>query len=460
MRKAGVQMATVRLTEGNVWGTIVRFAVPFLLANLFQTLYGAADLFMVGRFSDSAGVSAVATGGQVMQTITGLAVGLTTGGTVLIGRHYGARQGRQTADAVKTALVLFGLLSLAMMAGTLWLLDEICAMMQVPHQALESTRAYLYICALGIPAIMGYNAVSAILRGLGDSHTPLLFIAVACAGNIALDFYLVGIRDLGAPGAAIATVMAQTASLALIGLYLWRRGNLRQYRRKRPQLRAAAARQMLAAGLPIAVQDGLVNVSFLILTALINHMGLTESASVGVVEKLIVFSMLPTTAIASAIAAITAQHLGAGCMARARRCLEAGIFLALVFGVACFAAAQLAAPALVGLFSSDPQVIETGGWYLRAYSFDCVLVCFVFCLNTYFSGGGHPVFPLVHSLISTVLVRIPLSWYLSRLPQADLFHIGFAAPLASLVSLGLCAAYLWRSVRQERLSGLLRADMD
>lgn len=302
MRKAGVQMATVRLTEGNVWGTIVRFAVPFLLANLFQALYGAADLFMVGRFSDSAGVSAVATGGQVMQTITGLAVGLTTGGTVLIGRHYGARQGRQTADAVKTALVLFGLLSLAMMAGTLWLLDEICAMMQVPHQALESTRAYLYICALGIPAIMDYNAVSAILRGLGDSHTPLLFIAVACAGNIALDFYLVGIRDLGAPGAAIATVMAQTASLALIGLYLWRRGNLRQYRRKRPQLRAAAARQMLAAGLPIAVQDGLVNVSFLILTALINHMGLTESASVGVVEKLIVFSMLPTTAIASAIA--------------------------------------------------------------------------------------------------------------------------------------------------------------
>ena len=437
-------MAGVRLTEGNVWGTIARFAAPFLLANLFQALYGAVDLFMVGRFSDAAGVSAVATGGQVMQTITGLAVGLTTGGTVRIGQAYGARQGRQVADAVKTALALFGLLSLAMTAATLYLLDEICSIMQVPAQALTGTFDYLRICALGIPLIMGYHAVSAVLRGLGDARTPLLFIAAACVVNIVLDYLLVGVRDLGAAGAAIATVIAQGAGLVLIGLYLCCRGNLRQYRRKRPRLQAAAARQMLASGLPIALQEGLVNVSFLVLTALINHMGLTESASVGVVEKLIVFSMLPTTAIASAVAAITAQHLGANLMARAWRCLEAGVLLALGFGVACFAAAQLAAPALVGLFTNDPQVIETGGWYLRSYSLDCVIVCFVFCLNTYFSGGGHPVFPLLHSLASTVLVRLPLSWYLSRLPQADLFHVGFAAPLASLVSLALCALFLRR----------------
>lgn len=430
-----------RLTEGNIWGTILRFSMPFLLANLLQALYGASDLFMVGRFADSAGVSAVSTGGQVMQTLTGLSVGLTTGGTVLIGRYYGARRGRDMVDAVKTSLLLFGLLSAAMAALTLWFLDPICALMQVPAQALALTREYLRICACGIPFIVGYNAVSGILRGLGDSRTPLLFITVACVINVSTDLLFVGVLRMGAPGAAVSTVIAQIASLVLAGCYLLAKGHLAKYARSRPRFRAVAAREMLSAGLPIALQEGVVNASFLVITAVINHMGLVASAAVGVVEKLIVFSMLPTTAVASAIAAVTAQHRGAGLMGRARRCLRCGIALSLVFGVGCCLAAQLAGPSLVGLFSKDPSVVAAGARYLRSYSLDCVVVCFVFCLNTYFSGGGRPVFPLVHSLCSTCLVRIPLSWYLSHVPGADLFRIGFAAPAASLVSLALCVLY-------------------
>lgn len=431
-----------RLTQGNVWGTILRFSLPFLLSNLLQALYGASDLFMVGRFADSAGVSAVATGGQVMQTITGLSVGLTTGGTVLIGQYYGARRGRDMVDAVKTALLLFTLLSAVMAAGTLWLLDPICALMQVPAEALPLTRAYLRICACGIPFIVGYNAVSGILRGLGDARTPLLFITLACVINVSTDLLFVGVLRMGAAGAAVSTVLAQMAGLGLAGCYLWAKGHLRKYRRGKPRFRAVAAREMLLAGLPIALQEGVVNASFLVITALINHMGLVASASVGVVEKLIVFSMLPTTAFASAIAAITAQHRGAGLMGRARHCLGAGILLSLVFGLGCCLAARFAGPALVGLFSTDPRVIGAGARYLRSYSLDCVVVCFVFCLNTYFSGGGHPVFPLLHSLCSTCLVRIPLSWHLSRRPGADLYLIGLAAPAASLLSLLLCCGYL------------------
>lgn len=453
--KGGIALSRTgaRLTEGNVWGTILRFSLPFLLANLLQALYGASDLFMVGRFADSAGVSAVSTGGQVMQTITGLSVGLTTGGTVLIGQYYGARRGRDTVDAVKTCLLLFGALSAAMAAGTLWFLDSICVLMQVPPEALSLTRDYLRICACGIPFIVGYNAVSGILRGLGDSRTPLLFIALACVINVSTDLLFVGVLRMGAPGAAVSTVIAQIASLALAGCYLLSKGHLSKYRRGRPRFQAVAAREMLSAGLPIAVQEGLVNASFLVITALINHMGLVASASVGVAEKLIVFSMLPTTAFASAIAAVTAQHKGAGLMGRARRCLGVGILLSLLFGLACFLAAQFAGPALVGLFSKDPSVIAAGARYLRSYSLDCVAVCFVFCLNAYFSGGGHPVFPLVHSLASTCLVRVPLSWYLSRVPHADLFHVGFAAPAASLLSLGLCRVYLAVTARRARGKG-------
>ena len=436
------------LTEGGVWGMLLRFSLPFLLANLLQALYGAADLFMVGRFADAAGVSAVATGGQVMQTLTGLAVGLTTGGTVLIGRTYGARRRRETADAVKTALAVFALLSLGMAAATLRALDPICQWMQAPPEALAATRQYLRICAWGIPFIVGYNAVGGILRGLGDARTPLLFIAVSCVVNVAGDLVLVGALGLGAAGAAAATVAAQGLGLALTGAYLRLRGHLARYRRSRPRFRAAAAREMLQTGLPIALQEGLVNVSFLVITAVINHMGLVASAAVGVVEKLIVFSMLPTTAVASAIAAVTAQHRGAGLMQRARRCLRAGIALALVFGAACFLAAQLAAPALVGLFTRDARVAAAGARYLRSYSLDILAVCFVFCLNAYFSGGGRPVFPLVHSLAATCLVRIPLSWTLSRRPNADLLAIGLAAPAATLLSLALCLLYLRRTERR------------
>ena len=200
-----------RLTEGSAFGTLVRFSLPFLLANILQACYGASDLFMVGRFSDSVGVCAVATGGQVMQTITGLSIGLTAGGTVLIGQYYGARRGREVASAVKTIFWVFGLLSLALCAATLLLLDP--NLMQVPAEALATTRQYLFLCALGIPFIVGYNAVSGILRGLGDSRTPLLLIALACVINVSTDVLFVGVMRQGAAGAAVSTVLAHVARM-------------------------------------------------------------------------------------------------------------------------------------------------------------------------------------------------------------------------------------------------------
>lgn len=433
------------LTEGRPFETLVRFSLPFLLSNILQACYGASDLFMVGRFSDSVGVAAVATGGQIMQTITGLSIGLTAGGTVLIGRTFGAQRKQEVAHAVKTICIVFGLFSLLVTAATILLLDPICQWMQVPPEAVEITRQYLFICACGILFIVGYNAISAILRGLGDSRTPLILIAVACVINVSTDLLFVGVFRMGAPGAAISTVIAQIASLLLAIVYLAYRGFLGKYRRRAPCFRLCAAKDALAAGLPIALQEGLVNVSFLIITALINGMGLVASASIGVVEKLIAFSMLPTTAFAAALSAVTAQHQGAGLMDRARRCMHMAIGLSLVFGIACFLLAQWNAPMLVGLFTADPLVIESGAWYLRSYSMDCVVVCFVFCMNSFLSGGGHPLFPLVHSLLTTFLVRIPVSYLLTCTAHPSMFQIGFAAPAASLLSMLLCQWFIARN---------------
>lgn len=429
------------LTEGDVFLTLLNFSLPFLGSNLLQALYGASDLFMVGRFSDSAGVSAVATGGQVMQTLTGLAIGLTAGGTVIIAKHFGARRRGDLANAVAASLWVFGGLSLAMTAATLVLIGPVCAFMQVPAQALHVTREYLAICAFGIVFIVGFNAASGILRGLGDSRTPLFFMIAACFINVSTDVLFVGVLRQGAAGAAVSTVIAQAASLLLAFLYLVKKGYLRHYRRSRPVFHIGAARDILGVGIPVAMQDGLVNVSFLIITAIINGMGIVASAAVGVVEKLIVFSMLPTTAFASAVAAMVAQNQGAGRKKRARECLNTGIGLSLLFGVACFFCAQLNARGLVSIFTKDPAVIRTGAQYLRAYSMDCIIVCFVFCMNTYFSASGQALFPLVHSMAATFLVRIPLSWFLSRPAHGSMFAIGLAAPAASLVSLLLCE---WR----------------
>lgn len=430
------------LTEGRPFPTLLRFSLPFLLSNILQACYGASDLFMVGRFSDSIGVSAVATGGQVMQTITGLSIGLTAGGTVLIGRYFGARQKWAIAHAIKTMVIVFGLISLLLTAVTILLLDPICTLMQVPPQAVETTRQYLFICACGILFIVGYNVVSGILRGLGDSRTPLILITIACVINVSTDLLFVGALRMGAYGAAVSTVIAQVVSLVLAVLYLAAKGLLRKYFHSEPCFRLYAAKGVMAAGLPIALQEGLVNISFLVLTAMINSLGLIASASVGVVEKLIVFSMLPTTAFSAALSAMTAQHYGAGLMDRARHCLRLSIGLSLLFGMGCLLLAQWNAPALVGLFTADPQVIAQGALYLRSYSLDCVLVCFVFCMNAFFSGGGHTFFPLIHSLAATFLVRIPVSWLLVHTAQPSMFHIGFAAPAASFLSMLLCQFFL------------------
>lgn len=310
------------LAQGRVGVTLLKFAGPFLLASLLQALYGAADLFVVGRFADAAAVSGVSIGSQIMQTLTGVILGLSMGGTVLIGQRVGEGDDPGAARAVGTMGVLFTAAALVLTPLMLLLTDGAVALLDTPAQAVEDTREYLLICSCGIPFIIGYNAVGGIFRGLGDSRTPLYFVALACGINIALDFLLTGALGWGAAGAAAATVAAQAVSFVTALLYLVRRGLPFSFRKEgaspwRPGKREMAA--ILKVGFPLALQDALVNISFLIITAVINAMGLVASAAVGVVEKLLVFAFLPLTAFSSAVAAMTAQNIGAGRRDRAVR---------------------------------------------------------------------------------------------------------------------------------------------
>ena len=430
------------LTEGKVIPTLLKFAFPFLLASLLQALYGAADLLVVGQFSNSAQVSAVATGSQIMQTITSVILGLTTGGTILIGNYLGAKKYKDIAESVGTIICIFGIIAAVLTVIMVILTGTITNLMNTPTEAFEYTKQYIFICSCGIPFIIGYNALSGILRGLGNSKAPLFFIAVACVTNIMVDLILVGGFHMGAPGAAIATIAAQAISFIIGVLYIRKIGFDFEFHRSHIRIEAGKAKKVFKLGLPIALQDGLINISFIIITAVINVMGLTASASVGVVEKIIVFTMLPTIAFASAIAAMTAQNMGAGKKERAKQCLYVGMGCSLVFGITCFAYAQWNPISLTAVFSKDKAVIEMAALYLRSYSIDCIMVCFVFCMNSFFSGCGNSLFPMIHSLIATFIIRIPVSFILSKTAGMTLYEIGFASPMATFASVVMCMIYM------------------
>ena len=441
------------LTEGPIGPTLLRFAVPFLLSSLLQSLYGAADLFVVGQFSGSAAVSAVSIGSQVMQTITCIIWGLSTGGTVLIGRRVGERSPEKAASAVGTMALLFCLAALLLTPAMYLCTDGAIALMRTPAEAVEDTRSYLVICSMGIPFIIGYNAAAGMFRGVGDSRTPVFFIALACAINVAADLLLVGGLGMGAAGAALATIFAQGVSLLASLWYILRRG-LGEIRLSKRDLRLdpQCVRQILKVGIPLALQDTLVHGSFLIITAFINALGLVASAAVGVVEKIITFAMLPPSSFAAAVAPMASQNLGARRPDRAWKTLWYGIGFSLICGLLTAGYSQLWPQSLTGIFSRDPAVVAAGAGYLRTYAWDCVLTSFIFSINSYFSSRGKAAVSFLHSILATFGVRIPLTYYFSRQAAVSLSAMGLAAPAATLLSLLICLPYLYWLRRREDLS--------
>ena len=295
------------LTKGKISTTLLKFAIPVLFASLLQALYGAADLFVVGQFSDSAAVSAVAIGSQVMQTITGIILGISMGGTVLIGRRIGEKNTEGTAKAIGLLSILFILFAIILTPLMFLATNSAISLMHTPLEAISFTRQYIIICSLGIPFIIGYNAVSGIFRGLGDSKTPVYFVLIACIVNIIVDVVLVGVLKFGAIGAAIATISSQAISFIISLIYMIKKGFSFEINKKHFKLDKESVKYILIVGFPLALQDALVNISFLIITAVINTMGLVASAAVGVVEKIIIFAMLPPTAFGSTVSAMTAQ---------------------------------------------------------------------------------------------------------------------------------------------------------
>lgn len=447
------------LTEDRVSTALLRFALPFLGANILQSLYGAIDLLIIGRYCDSAAIAAVSIGSQVMMTLLGLIIGVSTGSTVLIGQKVGEGDKEKAARSFGSAIALFIILAVVVTPIMIVCTKPILNVMDTPPEALEYARQYLIICSCGIPFILGYNSISGFFRAIGDSKTPMMFVFISSFMNLVGNILLIGVFKLGAAGAAYATIFSQFASFVVAFVYVAKKGLPFEFHASYIKPVGKAVFFILKVGIPLATQEVLVNFSFLLITTMVNGLGVVASASVGIVEKILGFVMMPPMAFSSAVTTMAAQNIGAKQPKRALSGLKYGILYSLVFGVAITAAAFISAESITGIFAKEEAVRIMAATYLRPYSIDCILICIVFLMNGYFNGCGKSVISLVHSLVATFVFRVPLCFLSIERCAATgtLTPMGWCMPLASVSSLIItCVYFVWLNkkglaAQQERL---------
>lgn len=430
------------LLQGNIGKSLIIFAIPFLLSNLVQACFGAVDMIIIGLYANNVSIAAISLGAQITMVMIRLANGLTVGGTILMAQYIGARRTTDARETISTILTLFTLISLIITALTFLFIRPILDLLNTPVESYHETLQYVLICSTGNIVIFGYNALSAILRGLGDSKRPFYFILIACAVNIVLDFLFIGTFHCGVAGAAWATVLAQCLSVIWAVIYLKKSNFLFDFRLKNFKIYRNKVPMILKLGIPVTIQDALTSTSFLFITSIVNTFGYVAAAAVGITSRFTMFAMLPSVSFAMALAAFVAQNIGAEQPKRAKKSFYIGSFLALAASSVFFIWSQCNPSSIMTIFGAQGEVLSAGCQYIRGFGFDYLLVAFVFCQIGFFNGCGKTRFAMVNGIISSILLRVPLTWLFGIYLQGGLWLIGLAAPLASAVQISIGFIYL------------------
>lgn len=440
------------LTQGSVAKTLVRFTVPFLLSNVLHTLYSIVDMYIVGQYADATQISAVSIGAAVMLLVNGLIMGLGTGSTVLVGQSIGSRREIDVKETISTVFAVFPLFALFLLALGQILAPTLLRLLNTPPEAWDGAIAYLRICFIGLIFTGFFFAIASVLRAMGDSKGPMIFIAISCVCNIFGDILCVGALHMGAAGAALATSVSQGLSVLIGYFYLRKRNFPFDFKPKSFKIYGNRLKSLVRIGTPTALQETMTNISFLVLEAIINKMGYIATAAVGVSDRVFNVAIIPGIAFSSAISAMVAQNTGAGEYRRGRECLRVGLLIAFVISALIFAAMAIFPAQIIGSFTKDAAVVAAGVDYLTYFKFDCMLFTLAFCVIGYINGTGHTRYTLIINIIASFAVRLPLIWYLSRLPGATLKTISLGLPSASLVQflLGLAFLFFAKSEREQR----------
>lgn len=422
------------LSQGSVAKQLFLFAIPFIITNLVQSLYSVADMIIVGQFAGTVSMSGVNIGSQVSLLITMLVIGLSAGGTVLIAQYKGFGAREELTRTIGTLFSVLFVLAIVLTVVMFVFSVPILHLIQTPPEAFEEAKRYLLVTVAGTIFIFGYNAFSAVFRGMGNSKFPLIFVSIACLANVFLDLLLVAYFKMGALGAAVATVSSQALSMILCIIFLRRSDFVFDFRLKSFRFHKEQLKKLLEVGIPTSIQNTITHISFIVLTAMVNTISVAASAGVGAVAKFNSFAILPAIAVGNSVSAMSAQNIGAGEEKRAVKTMNIGILLAFVMSLIMFVIATLFPEPILQIFGNDPDMIREGALYMQAFKYDFLIVPVLFCFNGLFIGSGHSTFSLINSILSSIIIRIPISYLFGMSMGQGVFGVGIGAPLATLVS--------------------------
>lgn len=432
------------LTAGNLGKSIAVFSWPFFLSYFLQALYGLADMFFIGMFNGPDVITSVSVGSQLLHMITIMTVGFCVATTVLIGRAFGAGDHSRIPKIIGNSISLLGVSGIVITVILLLLRRSLIRVMKTPAVSQEQAVTYVTIVFAGLLFVIAYNLIAAIFRGIGDSKTPLYFVAVAAVVNIVLDYVFIGPLHMRAAGAALGTVLAQAVSVILSIIAIRRRNLIGRIRLSDLKFTPDIQRPLIKVGLPVMLQEGFIQISFIFITVIANSRGVEIAAAVGIVEKILGFLFLVPSTMNSTTAAVSAQNIGAGRLDRAKKAMWICMGINTALGAILVLFCNLFPNGIVGWFTSDPVVISYGAQYLRPYSFDCVVAGVHFCFGGYFTARSRSYISFIHNVIAIVTLRVPGAWFASIHWPATLFPMGCCAPLASLLSDLICLVFfLW-----------------
>lgn len=438
-------------TKGPVAGSLIRFAIPVLGALILQAAYGAVDLLVVGQFGDASSISAVGTGSSFMQMITFIITSLAMGSTVIIGQHMGEEKPKEAGNAVGTTIVMFAVIGIVLTVLLEIFAGNVMGLMQVPEASFDKAVLYVRICSGGILIIIAYNVISGVLRGVGNANLPFIFVGIACVVNIVCDLLFVAVFRMDVAGAALATVLAQLVSVIAS---VWVLGHHKlpiSFSKEQCRIYSNELRKILNVGVPIALQETTVQISFLVINSIVNNMGLMQSAGYGVAQKIVSFIMLIPSSVMQSVSAFVAQNIGAGKKERAKRGLYTAMGVGCAVGVLIFLAGFFCGAQMSSLFTGDAEVIAQSADYLRGFSLESILTCILFSSIGYFNGCGKSIPVMIQGMTSAFLIRIPVSIIMSKLPGASLMMVGFATPITTMYGIVfflICFALLHRQEKK------------
>ncbi len=428
-------------TSGPILKPLLKFAVPVFFALVLQAMYGAVDLMVVGIFGTPADQSAVSTGSQLMGTVTNMIAAFSMGTTILLGQQIGEGRGKEGGKTIGASIAFFTAVGIAATLLMIFGAEALATVMRAPAEAMDKTVSYIRICGSGSLIIIFYNLIGSIFRGIGDSKTPLITVAIACVVNIAGDLILCAGFNMGTEGAAIATVAAQAVSVIASLLFIRKKKLSFSFEKKFIRFDGKIIKRVVLFGAPVAFQELLVGISFLVIAAIVNDLGLIPSAGVGVAQKVCNFIMLVPSAFAQSLSAVVAQNYGARKYKRAYKTLRIAVGLSIIAGVVMWYLSFFHGELLTGIFSNDEAVIVAGAEYLKSYAVDCLLTAFLFCFIGFYNGIGRTNFVMLQGICGAFAVRVPLSFLFSSIEPMSLFRIGLATPASTVVQIALCLIY-------------------